>query len=301
MIDRFYRFYRNRCVAITGMTGFIGAHLKERLEMLGATVTGVRRNDLLDHPYWRRLLHTEKPDVIFHLAANNDLQSCLKNPASCFISNTVSTAVIIQEIKNADYDPMLVFTGTATQVGLTEHVVCSGDEIDRPTTTYDLSKITSEKLIEMYSAGITLRLCNVYGPGDPKRGFINRAIKQALQGEIIVYHQPEFSCIRDYVYINDVIYALLLSGLNPALRGLSFLVGSGSGFPLMTVAEKIKGVVEDVTGSSVVITKKPFPANTFPIDRRDFVSDPYVFDALAGWKPQVSLIDGIKETVRTCL
>jgi len=104
--------------------------------------------------------------------------------------------------------------------------------------------------------------------------------------------------IRDYLYIDDVVSALLLSGVEMKKAGGNYYVlGSGEGTTLKEMAEFISKEVTKKTTKEIRIKEKPFPKEPSPIERRNFIADITKIKKDIGWQPQVFLKEGISKTI----
>ena len=199
---------------------------------------------------------------------------------------------------------MVVYTSTATIYGLTGLHPTSEDVKPNPITAYDLHKLYVEQQVELatfegYIRGVSLRLANVYGPSvmdssAKDRGVLNKTIQRAFRGEEIIVF-GDGNCVRDYVYINDVIYALIhASSLSQSELGV-YNVGSGTGATIKTVFNLVVSEVNALTKKHAKVQSSPWPSDTLSIERRNYVADIKKFSSV-GWNPGVKLEQGIKIT-----
>ena len=99
--------------------------------------------------------------------------------------------------------------------------------------------------------------------------------------------------LRDYVYIDDVIRAFMVAGVENGLVGQSFNVATGKG---TTVCEAFHLVAEQtarVTGKKVSVENSPWPEGADPIEFRNFVADIAGLQNFAGWHPMINLNEGV--------
>jgi nucleoside-diphosphate-sugar epimerase len=204
------------------------------------------------------------------------------------------------------FKPFIVFTGAATQVGLTKEVPVNESVTDQPVTVYDLHKLFAENYLKYYTRqnvanGVTLRLANVYGPG-PKsssadRGILNLMVRRALDGQPLTVY-GDGAPIRDYIFIDDVVSALLHAASQPEnCSGKHFFIGSGEGRSISDAVRTVARIVSNKTKSAVAVENVKIPPNQSPIEARNFVADTTGFRQASNWRPLVSFEDGVLRTV----
>ena len=145
----------------------------------------------------------------------------------------------------------------------------------------------------------TLRITNPYGFGQPARrsayGVINFLIDRALAGQSLPIYGDGLQ-LRDYVYIGDVVEALLLVGVDERSDGRVYNVGSGVGTSMIEMAR----LVVDIAGTGRV-EHQPWPPLVQEIDTGDFVADVTRIEREVGWRPATTLADGLRRTVSVSL
>ncbi|MGX7825866.1 NAD-dependent epimerase/dehydratase family protein [Actinokineospora sp. 24-640] len=195
--------------------------------------------------------------------------------------------------------PAVLFTGTAL----------NGDDStdtppDRLRSAYCRQKLSAERVLEQATAdgvlrAVSLRLPPVFGyePGT-RPNVVETMARKALAGDALtLWHDGTVR--RDLVHIDDVT-AAILDTLDhfEALTGSYWLVGTGQGEPLGKLFAEISQIVADHTGEpAVAVTRVPPPANSFSTDLVDVDVDPSRFHAVTGWRPRLSLRDGLISTV----
>ncbi|MCF6176085.1 MAG: NAD-dependent epimerase/dehydratase family protein [Victivallaceae bacterium] len=320
-INKILPAYAGKKIAITGASGYIGSELVESLKYIEATIYRITSNlkhlptlseskaefidieaDISKKDIWERLCPSV--DVIFHLSSQTNVYTALEDPEADWKINVLPLLNILEVSRELEQKPVIIFTGTATQVGLTEKIPVNENVKDEPVTIYDTHKLAAENYLKVYCAndyaiGTVLRLANVYGYGrsskNSGRGIVNIMAHKSLTGKTLtIYGNGEY--IRDYIYIKDVIKALLCCLPNiDALNGMEFLIASGSGITLKDAVNKIAQEAEILTGTIVNIKHIPAPENLSPIEYRNFIADISNFKNVSGWKPEFTFENGIKE------
>lgn len=247
-------------------------------------------------------------DMIFHFAAQTSATIAGQDPEADLDANVLPLLRILNALRRSGRKPALVFAGTSTQSGLPERLPVDERHADRPVTVYDAHKLLCEHYLEHFSRegcvhGVSLRLTNVYGPGQEggaaDRGILNRMIHRALTGQALTVY-GDGAAIRDYVYVEDVVQAFLAAALNAEdLSGSHFVIGSGQGHSLAQafrlVAERVAAVMDH---APVEVLHVPTPMALDPITSRDFVADSSSFVAATGWRATTPLKQGIELTIR---
>jgi nucleoside-diphosphate-sugar epimerase len=286
-------------VLVSGATGFIGSHLCRRLLQDEAKVHGISRNhrsgdengaswsqgDLADAGAVRDILTTVKPDVIFHLASHvaGARQRELVGPT--FYSNLASTVNLLD---------------VATEVGC--HRVLLAGSLEEPepgnlgpipSSPYAAAKWAGSGYARMFHALYQLpvvicRLFMVYGPEQQDlRKLIPYTILSLLRGE-----PPNLMSGRreiDWIYVADVVEGFLAAAVAEGIEGKTVDVGSGSLIPVRTVVEKLVCLINPrIEPRFGALAERPLEQVRAADVENSF--------KLTGWKPVVSLDDGLKRT-----
>ena len=310
--------YANRLVAVTGSRGFIGCELTRALLQAGARPLLVNRRphppapgartlvaDLREPGPWDEIV---RADIVFHLAGNTSANAAAADPAESFRSTMLPITHLIAAAQDCRRSPRIVYASTATVYGLTAHLPVSEVVPPNPITVYDLHKWSAEQLLAQASSdgildGVSLRLPNVYGPSAgassaDDRGVLNSIAKRALQGtDLSLYGSG--GCLRDYVYIDDVVAAFLAAGAATGLTARTFNVASGRGVPVRDAFHMVVERAAMLTGVRSRVREVPWPADADPIELRSFAGDITRMTAATGWAPRISLEDGIDRLLGT--
>lgn len=311
------RQYEGRVVAVTGGSGYLASALCAALSTGGARLLIVSRQDVSPIPgaeslktdvctpgCWRGVV--QRADVIFHLAGNTSVYAAAKDPDGSFRSTVLPLTYLAAAARDLRRQPRVVYASTVTLYGLVESLPVGEDVPPRPITTYCLHKLFAEQQVELASRlgvidGSSLRLANVYGPSPAAtsandRGVLNRSAILALQGsDLRLYGDGHY--LRDYIYIEDVVRAFLLAGVNPGMTGRSFNVATGSSCTVREAFHLVAEQAEKVTGKKVDVHSSPWPPGADPIELRNFTGRIERIASACGWKPRVPLAQGIEHLV----
>lgn len=253
-------------VLVTGGTGFIGAHLCRSLSAAGnppailtrttrpagepvASAPGARSfaADLLDRSALRRVVSEVRPDVVFHLAARVSARP--DDPGGFMRVNGEGTFNLLEACAATRPAPRVVYASTMSVYPYEAPDYLPVDEQHpvRPADEYGLSKLVGELSCHYHAsrAGLAcaiLRLAGVYGPGKAK-GLIHNCLEAALDGRTVALPRGEVR--RDFVYVGDVVDALLAAARLPASEEPAvFNIGSGVGSSL----EEVVAAAEELAG-----------------------------------------------------
>lgn len=314
--------YSGKRILITGGAGYLATNLVKllkdidcyimRLDRSGAAFTEIDgavqtkdvMGDVRERAVWESTL--KDIDIVFHFAAQTSVKVANKDPIADLENNVIPMLHLLETCRNKGWQPIVLFSGTVTEAGISTRLPVDETHTDKPVTIYDLHKLMAENYLKYYVnqgvvKGAVLRLANLYGPGPkssaPDRGVLNLMVRKALAGETLtVYGKGNY--LRDYVYVEDVARAFLESAMNiERMNAQHFVIGSGRGY---SIAEAMNLVSERAalrTGKRVVVTHVDSPSPQSPIEARNFVADSSRFRQSTGWKSFYSLSEGIDRTL----
>jgi UDP-glucose 4-epimerase len=195
-------------------------------------------------------------DVVYHLAARVSVPESVLYPRDYNNVNVGGTVALMEAMRDVG----------VRRVVLTSSGAVYGDIADQPLTEtltlnprspYAVSKLAAEYYVRTIGRlwgieTVSLRIFNAYGPGQHLPAshppVVPHYLKQALRGGTLVAH-GDGSQTRDYVYVDDVVSALVAAATAPNVNGLVINIGSGVE---TSVSDLIKGVLE-VTGSNAEV------------------------------------------------
>jgi len=307
-------------VLITGGLGFIGSNLARRLVELGANVTlvdslvpeygGNRFNirgienrvrvnisDVRDRYSLRT--HVSGQDFLFNLAGQTSHLDSMQDPFTDLEINCTAQLSILETCRQVNPKIRLVFASTRQIYGRAAQLPVNEQHPLRPVDVNGINKLAGELYHILYNdvydlGACALRLTNTYGPRmrikDARHTFVGVWIRLVLEGQPFELWGGDQ--LRDFTYVDDCVDALLLAALRPEARGRTFNLG---GTEVVSLADLAKTLVE-VNGSGQFVNKE-FPADRKRIDIGDYYGDDSLIRATLGWRPQVSLKEGLKRTL----
>ena len=303
---------KGKSVVVTGASGYIGSKLVNELLKHSCEVIRVCREpstsfensaliegDIRSKSVWQKIV--ARADVIYHLAGNTSVYEAAKNPVESLNSGLLPINHLIDVLQGCQSKPRVIFASTATVYGLTPRLPVSEISQPMPITIYDLHKLFVEQQLSLASReglmeSVSLRLSNVYGPSlgisAKDRGVLNKVTLRALNGEnLLVYGDGDY--LRDYVYIDDVVYAFLLIGSKKEINSGVYNVSSGKSISVEEAFKMVAWRASLSTGKNVNVNYAPWPIGANPIEYRDYVADIRCISSQIGWRPKIDLASGI--------
>jgi len=313
--------WRGKRALVTGGLGFIGSNLAIRLVREGARVVvadalidgyggnpanlrevegdvEIHRADVRDEAAMGELVASA--DVVFHLAAQVSHVMSLSDPYPDIDINIKGTAVVLEACRKRNPAAVVVRSGTRGQYGPAVSLPVSEDAPSDPRGLYEISQLSAEMICRTYTRihgirTVPLRLTNIYGPRAQMRhshfGVVNWFVRLALDGRPI----PIFGSgkiLRDFLYVDDCVDALVRAAMEPAVSGEIVNVGNDRPSTFLEVARILE---ELVPGTRVEFTD--FSPERKAQEPGDFVSDITKIRRLLHWEPTVELRDGLRRTV----
>lgn len=313
-------YYRGKDVLITGGLGFIGSNLARRLIDLGASVTlvdslipeyggnfaniadirdkvTVNISDVRDQHAMRWLV--QRRDVLFNLAGQTSHMDSMSDPHTDLEINAKAQLSILEACRAANPSIRIVFAGTRQIYGKPDYLPVDEDHPIRPVDVNGINKVAGEWYHLLYHQvyGIrssVLRLTNTYGPGmrikDARQTFLGIWIRLLLEGRPFEVWGGEQ--LRDFTYVDDCVRAMLLAACREEAWGRIYNLGGERTVSLRETAELL--VTAAGNGEFAV---REFPEERKKIDIGDYYSDFSRITAELGWRPEVSLEQGLQRTV----
>ena len=306
-------------VIVTGGAGFIGSHLAERflgegwaVHVIDNLVTGKRENLPADATFHEldirdakaaELIASVKPDVLAHLAAQMDVRRSVEDPTYDASVNVIGSLNLIEAVRRQTPRTRVVFASTGGALYGDNTTPPNFEDFKKdPESPYAITKLTVEYYLAYYGRvhkldTVAMRFGNVYGPRqDPhgEAGVVAIFCGRILQGRALTIY-GDGQQTRDYVYVGDVAEALWHAATRPLppvglLDARGFNVGTGIGTSVVDMAN----ILLEEAGTRVPLEFAP----RRPGEAQESFVDIGKAERLLGWKPRVTLREGLARSFR---
>ena len=239
---------------------------------------------------------TQGCNIIVHFAANTGVGPSVENPRDDMLANVVGTFNYL-EAARINKIPRFVFASSGARAGEVEPPI--HEELPpHPVSPYGASKLAGEGYCSAYKRTfgidtVMLRFGNVYGPGSVhKSSVVAKFIRRALAGQALEIY-GDGTQTRDFVYIDDLIDAVMRASTVPGIGGEAFQIASSHETTVAELTEQLVAILHDSGVSGI----KVINAETRLGDVKRNYSDTRKAHARLGWQPKVALDEGLRKTV----
>jgi len=311
--------FDDRAVLVIGGLGFIGRRLVETLTERGAQITVMtpsreRHRDTARSQEARgvRIVEGDGRDrsaleaavegqhVVFNLAGQSGAVRSMEQPWVDLSVNVGGMLALVEVLRRRNREARVVFASSRLGYGRGGPEPIAETHPVNPMCLHAIHKLVAEEYLRLYERlydipYVVARITNPYGPGQPRArtdyGVVNRLIHLALADETLpIYGDGHQS--RDYIYIDDVVEALLAMASTGGKMSGVYNVGTGIG---TRIADMAAAITRAAGGGRVTFV--PWPPLAEQIETGDFVADITRIRAELGWRPQVPLEEGLRRTV----
>ena len=302
-------------ILITGGTGFVGANFVHRLAKEGYKPTvfirkksnlwrlknivskiHILETDLQNTKLLSRQVSRIKPSHIFHLAVYGAQQSIQKDIIQTYTQNILSSVNLMEVCCKQGFQ-QYVNIGSSSEYGLKKSAMKEAD-ILQPINHYGATKAAISLAASVFSTTYrlpisTLRLFSPYGYWEDRRRFIPTLILNAIKGK-----RAELSCpsyVRDFIFIDDVIDALVHFLTEKKHYNEVFNIGSGKQYTLQQVVDEVR----DMSSNKLKVTWNDRKSNQ--LEPSFWKADITKTKKQLNWKPRISLKQGLQKTYQWIL
>lgn len=304
-------------VLITGGLGFTGSNLARQLVEDGADVTlldivrseeklttveDIRDDvEIVDSDVRNAETvsdHVADADIVYHLAAKTSRPAANENPRENLEINCGGPLNVLEPAAACEQPPHFVYVSTQAVFGQASETIDETTERN-PIDIYGIHKRTVEDYCQLYSRikdvpTTIVRPANLYGPRAPLYatgyGIINQFVGDALRDESLTVFEP--SDLREFLFITDMVDALVRIGGDDRTFGEQYVLGTGEPHTMREAAE----MVVELAGSGS-IESVPWTDTWQEIRRGDVKTDPSKIERELGWSTSVSLEEGLRRTI----
>lgn len=289
---------------ITGSEGFVGQHLKNRLEKeknLEVICWSRGIVDLRKGGKVYELFNHIRPDYVFHLAASPFVKFSFDNAAYVIDNNVRSTLNLLESIRNSGVDTVFHFAGSSEEYGLVDDIDLPVDEDTplKPLSPYAVSKIAGDYLCYQYSKTYNMKIIRTrafnhtgYGRGEmyAESNFAKQLIKIKKGKQEPIIRVGNLDAVRDYSDVRDIVEAYWL-----AVTKCPSDVYNISSKNILSIRAVLTKLIQ-LANVSVEITTDPSRIRASDVPRLEANSSK--FRRITGWEPRYKIDDTLRSLLK---
>jgi len=298
-------------ILVSGGAGFIGSHLTDKLMDKGHNVvvvdnlsTGKKENLNPKAKFYEadicnseisQIFEEEKPEIVFHFAAQIDVRKSVKDPIQDAKTNILGSLNLLQNCQKNEVRKFIFASSGGAIYGDTDIIPTPETHSENPESPYGICKLTIEKYLHFYKETFglnytALRLANIYGPRQNSKGeagviaiFCNKILKNE---EVVINGDGEKT--RDFVFVDDVVNVAILSIEQE--KSDIYNIGTGIETNINEIFRKIK----ELTNSDC---KEIHAPEKLGEQKRSCLDFSKVKQEL-NWEPEYNLEKGLGDTIK---
>jgi CDP-glucose 4,6-dehydratase len=311
-------FWRDRPVAVTGATGFLGSHVVDQLVGLGAHVAILVRDEVVRSPIsdaWagqvavvrgavedqavmERLLGEYESRTVLHLAAQSQVGVANRNPSATYEANVAGTWSLLEAVRRSPRVEQVITASSDKAYGAQPTLPYDEDMPLLAVNPYDVSKACADLISTSYHRTFDVPVCvtrcgNFFGPGDQNwERLVPGTIRSLLRGDRPLI-RSDGTMVRDYLYVVDgaLAYLRLVEAMaeDPALIGEAFNFSTETPLTVLELVAALQAAAGTDLEPDIRATA------THEIDSQ-FLSAAKA-RKLLGWAPTLSVEEALGKTV----
>lgn len=294
-------------ILITGSSGFIGTNLLISLKSQNYDIAVIDRSrntnfkngsnyigDICDYSFVEKTILDFQPNKVFHLAGYKNRSSNIEEVSLSLKVNLMGTLNLYQALTKVSTLESIIALGTTDEYGIHNSSFIESS-IENPISPYGFGKLCGTQLAQFFNRSfnlpvIILRPTIAYGPFQANDMFIPSLISTLISNRD--FEMTEGNQLRDFIYISDLVEAMLLISENLSNKGEIFNIGSGDSLKLSVVATTI---ARDLNKEHLLkLGSIPYRSN----EVMKYMTSIDKVNNTFGWKPKIDFKKGIELTVK---
>ena len=302
---------KNKEILVTGGCGFIGSEIVKQLSQIGASITIIDNLSSGKEKYIQGLSNVKlitgdilDSDVV--KSAVKDKEYVINNAALPFIPDsyhlpkkffdvnvnaTISLALaVIKEKKTKRF----VHISSSEIYGTAKYIPMDESHHTTPQSTYAVSKLAGERVVftmhkEHNLPAVIIRPFNSFGPNITQPYIIPEIIRQMMKGDVVKL--GNLNAKRDLTYVTDTARGIILSLVKEGIVGEVINIGSQRSYSI----KELVSLISEIMGKEISLEVDPLRFRPYDVDT--LICDYERATKLLGWKPEVTVKEGLKNTI----
>ena len=232
-----------------------------------------------------------KPDIVFHLAAYNDVKGSFENPTEALNDNIIATSNLLEGLRGYS---QFIYISSSEVYGFQNKVPFKESMIPTPVSPYSVGKYAGELYSQMHMSFYKkpikiLRPFNTFGPGQSIKAIIPELIIKSLRNQTIKITKG--SQTREFNYVGNIVEGMLKTMTSKKTSGKIMNLGSNNEIKIKDLAE----LIVCMTNSKSKLIVGGLKERKTEIRRMS--CDYSNFKKATGWKPSINFKQGLAKTI----